>query len=123
MDASDCIALSAAIIAALALAVSFSAKREAKKIALLPRKLEAIEQVRKAMSDILFDDHIDRRTTSSLAEAIQLSKMVFSGDISSNLKNLHGIAFHLEGKPCSQRTEQEAKDRDFLADHFKKHWR
>jgi hypothetical protein len=120
MHASDWIALVSVGIAVAALRVSLSAKREAKNAAILAPRREAIEHVRKAAGDIVLADHIDSGTTLSLAKAIALSKMVFTKKVSASLENLHGIAFRLQGKSFSQRTEQEAKDRDVLVHQIQK---
>jgi hypothetical protein len=97
-----------------------AADKQAKTLALLTHRREALEHVRFAIWDIVHEDHIDSRTVAELTEAYRLSKLVFSKGVSGSLEKLHGIAFRLQGIPLLERTTQDQKDRDFLAGQIQK---
>ena len=98
----------------------FDGGSQAKTLALLTHRREALEHVRFAIWDIVHEDHIDSRTVAELTEAYRLSKLVFSKGVSGSLEKLHGIAFRLQGIPLLERTTQDQKDRDFLAGQIQK---
>jgi len=123
LDAGDWIALGAVAISTAisvaSLVQAASAKREAKSAALLSHRLKAIEHIRLAMGDILFDDHINKDTVANLREANHLSKTVFPS-ISESVEKLFGIAWRLQDKRFSERTEQEHKEKEFLREQIQK---
>jgi hypothetical protein len=102
------------VIALLSLAVSFQAKRQAKKAALLGPSREGIIHIRHAFNDVSLHDSIRAETVTSIREALQLSPLVFSRTVSDMLDDAHKIAFRLQGRSSEQRTEQQDLDRDAL---------
>jgi hypothetical protein len=112
------LAIAAIVIALLSLAVSFQAKRQAKKAALLtallgPRR-EGIIHIRHAFNDVSLHDRIGAETVTSIREALQLPPLVFSRTVSDMLDDAYKIAFRLQGRSSEQRTEQQDLDRDAL---------
>ena len=108
------------MISVASLFVSFSAKREAKSAALLSYRLKAVEHIRLAIADILLHDHINKGTVANIRDATQLSRTVFGPSIRASMETLFGTGWKLEGKPFSERTEQEHKEKEFLAEQIQK---
>jgi hypothetical protein len=108
------LAIAAIVIALLSLAVSFQAKRQAKKAALLGPRREGIIHIRHAFNDVSLHDRIGAETITSIREALQLSPLVFRRTVSDMLDDAHKIAFRLQGRSSEQRTEQQDLDRDEL---------
>jgi len=87
------------IVSTLALMISGVAYLQARKTGSLQQRREAINHVRSALADVTMHAHIDSTTSSSLREAYQLSKLVFSKKVSDTLSKFVGMAFQLEHKP------------------------
>lgn len=103
-------------VSAVALGVSILAYRRSGQTAQLCTRREAIDHVRVAYGDVILHDHIDSMTVESLREACQLAQLVFNKEVSAKLVRLHGLAFGLESRPFSKRSDREQNDRDSLAD-------
>jgi hypothetical protein len=69
---------------------------------------------------ILLHDHINKDTVANIRDATQLSQTVFGPSIRASVEILFGTAWKLEGKPFSERTEQEHKEKEFLAEQIQK---
>jgi hypothetical protein len=108
------LAITAIVIALLSLAVSFQAKRQAKKAVLLGPRREAIDHIRNAIDDVSRHDSIRGETVTSISEALQLSQLGSSRTVRDMLDGAHKIAFRLQGRSSEQRTEQQDLDRDAL---------
>jgi hypothetical protein len=78
------------IISIAAGTISVLAYLQARKTGSLQERREAINQVRTALTDVTMHAHINSQTVSSIREAYQISKLVFSKKVSDTLEKLAG---------------------------------
>lgn len=109
----------ALLISAIALLVSFLAKRQARNLGLLSNRLQVINHVRHALYDVGIRGGVRLETATSLGNARQLASIVFSKTIRQPLDEAHKLALHLHSVPSDQRTEKYREDKDQLTDSLK----
>ncbi len=109
------------IISITAVMISVLAYQQARKTGLLPKRHDAINHVRSALTDVTQHGRgVDEETSSALREAYQTSLLVFSKKISSNLQKLAGTAFQLQDKEFEQKTEKDLDAEHKLRDDLQK---
>ena len=108
------------IVSITAVMISVLAYQQARKTGLLPKRHDAINHVRSALTDVTQHGRVDEETSSALREAYQTSLLVFSKKISSNLQKLAGTAFQLQDKEFEQKTEKDLDAEHKLRDDLQK---
>ena len=96
----------ALLVSAIALLVSFLAKRQARNLGLLSNRLQVINHVRHALYDVAIRGGVGLETATSLGNAYQLASIVFSKMIRQTLNETHKLALHLHSVPPDQQTEK-----------------
>src|SRR5262249_27803531 len=109
----------ALLVSAIALLVSFLAKRQARNMGLLSNRIRAINHLRRALYDVAIRGGVRRETMTSLGDAGQLASIVFSKMIRRALDEAHTLALHLHSVPSHQQTEKYREDKGQLTDSLK----
>jgi hypothetical protein len=109
----------ALLVSAIALLVSFLAKRQARNLGLLSNRLQVINHVRHALYDVAIRGRVRLETATSLGNARQLASIVFSTLIRQALDEAHKLALHLHSVPADQQKEKYREDKDRLIDSLK----
>jgi hypothetical protein len=118
MTLSDCLAVSALVVAALGLAVSLAsvviargAKQQAKQAALLERRAKAIKHVRQAYDAIDNNRFVADEDLKNLREAQLLSELAFGPKAQEALDEAFSTARRLNSSPPDQRKVQDFRDK------------
>jgi hypothetical protein len=109
----------ALLVSAIALLVSFLAKRQARNMGLLSNRIRAINHVRRALYDVAIRGGVWHKTTTSLGNACQLASIIFSKTIRQSLDEARKLALHLHSVPSDQQTEKYREDKSRLTDSLK----
>ena len=109
----------ALLVSAIALLVSFLARRQARNMGLPSTRIRAINHVRRALYDVAIRGGVRQETTTSLGDACQLASIVFSKMIRQTLNEAHKLALHLHSVPSDQQTEKYLEDKGRLTDSLK----
>lgn len=109
----------ALLVSAIALLVSFLAKREARNLGLLSNRLQVINHIRHALYDVAIRGGVRLETATSLGNARQLASIVFSKTIRQTLDEAHKLALHIHNVPSEKQTEKYREDKDQLTDSLK----
>jgi hypothetical protein len=115
MTLGDGLAILALAVSGGALVVSIMAKQQAKKASLVGLRREAIAHIRTAISDVCLHSHITGETVTSIREALDGSRLVFSRRVCEMIDRAFGMAFRLRNKSPSERSDQEGAEMDVLA--------
>ena len=102
------------MVSVLAYRQAKNAAHEAKNAALLSKRVEVINHVRTAMSDVTVHGNITARTVDSIREPHQSSSLVFGSTVSDVLDQSYGIAVRLQHTPFDERTDQYVSDKRLL---------
>jgi hypothetical protein len=115
MTLGEGLAILALAVSGGALVVAILAKQQAKKASLVGLRREAIGHIRTAISDVSLHSHITGETVTSIREALDGSHLVFSCSVCEMIGRAFGIAFRLQNKSLSERSDQENAYMDVLA--------
>jgi len=107
----------AIVISILALIVSIAAYFQSRKTGSIALRCEAINYVREAYTDLL-EGRLNAKTSNSLREAYQLTKLVFSAKIAQQLDKLTGRAFLLDHKKDEHKTEKDWNEQRAIRDEL-----
>lgn len=116
--ASLLVSICAVAISAISLGNSLRTSRHTRRASLLPQRLLAIDHVRSALTDVTMHARIDGRTSSSLREAYQLSKVVFSKRLCENMQKLASDAYQMSSKPSERKTDRDLDKEHALGDEL-----